>query len=98
MKCCDINEKKGTGEEKQTKLTAGLAWLGIGGTILTCVACFTPLAVALLGVIGLAGWAGYLDYVLFPLLALFVGLLMLGFLRSEEHTSELQSPLNLVCR
>lgn len=57
---------------------SGLTRLGIIGTVLTCLACFTPLAVALLGVIGLAGWAGYLDYILFPLLAVFVGLLLVG--------------------
>lgn len=84
MKCCETNEEKGTREEKQGKLT-GLAWLGIGGTIFTCLACFTPLAVTLLGVIGMAGWAGYLDYVLFLLLAVFVGLLLVGFARQRPH-------------
>ncbi len=87
MKCCDVNEKKGAREEKPKKLT-GLARLGIIGTALTCIACFTSLAVTLLGVIGLAGWAGYLDYVLFPLLALFVGLLLIALARRRQtsHT------------
>ncbi len=49
--------------------------LGIVGTILACVVCFTPAAVALLGLLGLAGWAGNLDYALFPLLGLFLFLL-----------------------
>ena len=60
---------------------SGLTRLGIIGTVLTCLACFTPLAVALLGVIGLARWAGYLDYILLPLLAVFVGLLLVGLVR-----------------
>jgi hypothetical protein len=81
MKCCDSSEKK-VAQEGGTKLT-GLAWLGIGGTIFTCLACLTPLAVTLLGVIGLAGWAGYLDYALFPLLAVCVGLLLVGFIRRQ---------------
>ena len=55
--------------------------LGIAGTILTCLACFTPGAVALFGLLGLARWAGSLDYVLFPLLGLFVALLAYGTCR-----------------
>src|SRR5574337_1059020 len=89
MKCCDTNEEKSTREEKQGKLT-GLAWLGIGGTILTCLACFTPQTVALLGVIGMAGWAGYLDYVLFPLLAVCVGLLLVGFVRQRPDDGKVK--------
>ena len=54
---------------------------GIVGTILACVACFTPAAVALLGVLGLARWAGYLDYVLFPLLGVFLIILGYGYWR-----------------
>ena len=83
MKCCETNEKK-VAQEGGTKLT-GLAWLGIIGTGLTCLACFTPLAVTLLGVIGLAGWAGYLDYALFPLLALFGGLVLVGLIRRQHN-------------
>ncbi len=88
MKCCNTNEEKGAREEGQNKLT-GLAWLGISGTVLTCIACFTPLAVTLLGVIGLAQWTGYLDYVLFPLLALFAGLLLFGFARRRPDDAKL---------
>lgn len=55
--------------------------LGIAGTVLTCVACFTPAAVAVLGLLGLARWTGYLDYVLLPLLALFLVLLGYGWRR-----------------
>lgn len=80
MNCCETNTKKVTQGGRQTKLS-GAGWLGIGGIVLTCLACFTPLAVTLLGVIGLAGWAGHLDYVLFPLLAVCVGLLLVGLLR-----------------
>lgn len=63
---------------------SGLARLGIIGTILTCIACFTPVAVFLLGAIGFAAWGGYLDYVLFPLLALFVGLVVFGLVRRQR--------------
>ena len=82
MKCCDSNQEKDRQAACPTQLS-GLARLGIGGTIFTCIACFTPLAVTLLGVIGLARWAGYLDYALFPLLALCVGVLMVGLSRRQ---------------
>jgi len=89
MKCCDISQEKVAREESQMKLS-GLAGLGIIGTILTCVACFTPLAVVLLGVIGLAGWAGHLDYILFPLLAVFAGLLVIGLVRRRSDAGKLK--------
>src|SRR2546430_3523972 len=40
-----------------------------------------------------------IDIALYGIIAVFVGVLVLWFLfRSEEHTSELQSQSNLVCR
>jgi len=67
-----------------------LARLGIIGTILTCVACFTPVAVILLGGIGLATWAGYLDYNLFPLLAVFIGLLAVGLIQRRRGKKQVE--------
>jgi len=87
MKCCETSKEKVTQDERRTKLS-GLARLGIVGTVLTCIACFTPFAVILLGVIGLAGWAGSLDHVLFPLLALFVGLLLVGLVRRRQNQTQ----------
>jgi len=48
--------------------------LGIFGTIILALCCFTPVLVVLLGIVGLAALTGYLDYVLFPALAFFVAL------------------------
>ncbi len=42
-----------------------------------------------LGAIGLAAWAGYLDYVLFPLLAVFVGLVLLGLVRQHRDAKQI---------
>ena len=89
MKCCDTNEEKDAREEGQNKLT-GLAWFGSIGAALTCLACFTPLAVTLLGVIGIARWAGYLDYILLPLLALFAALLLIGLVRRRSDGAKLK--------
>jgi mercuric ion transport protein len=58
--------------------------LGIVGTILGCVACFTPAAVVPLGLLGLAQWTGYLDYVLFPLLGLFLMLVAYGIWQRRQ--------------
>jgi mercuric ion transport protein len=46
--------------------------VGIVGTIITALCCFTPLLVILLGAVGLSAIIGYLDYVLFPALTIFI--------------------------
>lgn len=46
--------------------------VGIIGTIIAALCCFTPVLVVLFGVVGLSAVVGYLDYVLFPALAVFV--------------------------
>jgi mercuric ion transport protein len=51
-----------------------LLGVGIVGTVIAALCCFTPLLVVLLGAVGLAAFTGYLDYVLFPALAFFIGL------------------------
>ena len=50
--------------------------VGIIGTIVAAVCCFTPVLVILLGVVGLSAIVGWLDYVLFPVLALFIGIMI----------------------
>jgi hypothetical protein len=50
--------------------------IGIIGSVVAAVCCFTPILVVLLGVVGLSAIAGYLDYVLLPALFVFVGILL----------------------
>jgi mercuric ion transport protein len=52
----------------------GLLGVGIFGTAVAALCCFTPVLVVLLGAVGLAAAIGWLDYVLFPVLVVFVGL------------------------
>ena len=52
--------------------------VGVVGTALVALCCFTPIMVLLLGVVGLSALTGYLDYVLLPALAVFIGLTMHG--------------------
>jgi mercuric ion transport protein len=46
--------------------------VGVIGTIVTALCCFTPILVILLTTIGLTAIIGGLDYVLFPALAGFI--------------------------
>jgi mercuric ion transport protein len=48
--------------------------IGIIGTVVAALCCFTPVLVVLLGAVGLSAAAGWLDYVLLPAPALFLGL------------------------
>lgn len=58
--------------------------IGIVGTILIALCCFTPTLLILFGALGLAAFAGYLDYVLFPLLALFILLIIIAWYRGNS--------------
>jgi mercuric ion transport protein len=51
-----------------------LLGVGIFGTAVAALCCFTPVLVVLLGAVGLAAAIGWLDYVLFPVLVVFIGL------------------------
>lgn len=46
--------------------------VGIIGTIVTAVCCFTPILLILLSAIGLSAFTGYLDVILLPALAIFI--------------------------
>jgi mercuric ion transport protein len=52
----------------------GLLRIGICGTTVAALCCFTPALVVLLGAVGLSAVVGWLDYVLLPALVLFLGL------------------------
>jgi mercuric ion transport protein len=64
-----------------------LLQIGIGGTLVAAICCFTPVLVILLGVLGLSAFVGWLDVVLLPALALFLGLLIYAIVR-RRGTSE----------
>lgn len=64
-----------------------LLGIGITGTVIAAVCCFTPVLVVLLGVVGLSAWLGWLDYVLFPVLALFLGITAYALVRRSRHSA-----------
>ncbi|MFP2767919.1 mercury resistance system transport protein MerF [Oceanisphaera sp. KMM 10153] len=55
--------------------------VGLVGGMVTALCCFTPILVWALSALGVSVMIGYLDYVLFPLLGLFILLLLLGVAR-----------------
>lgn len=59
--------------------------IGIIGTIIAALCCFTPVLVILLGAIGLSALTGYLDYVLFPALGFFILLIFYAVWRRKKR-------------
>lgn len=58
--------------------------VGVVGTVLVALCCFTPVLVILLGVVGLSALTGYLDVVLLPALAVFIGLTIYAVWRKRK--------------
>ena len=48
--------------------------IGIIGSVIAALCCFTTVLVSLLAVVGLSAAVGWLDYVLFPALFIFIGI------------------------
>lgn len=61
-----------------------LLGVGLAGSGLAAVCCFTPALVLLLGALGLSAWLAWLDYVLLPALVLFLGLTAYALLRRRR--------------
>ena len=58
--------------------------IGITGSIVAALCCFTPILVVLLGAVGLSALVGSLDYVLLPALVVFVGIIFVALLRKTK--------------
>jgi len=61
--------------------------LGIAGTIITALCCFTPLLVGVLGLVGLSALIGYLDIVLLPALVIFILITGYALWRQQSQKS-----------
>ena len=46
--------------------------IGIAGSVIAALCCFTPILASLLGAVGLSAIVGYLDFVLLPALLIFL--------------------------
>ncbi len=62
-----------------------LLGIGIAGTVIAALCCFTPVLVVSLGIVGLSAWVGGLDYVLFPALAVFIGITVYALVRRARN-------------
>jgi len=61
--------------------------IGIVGSVLTGLCCFTPLLGLVFGAIGLTGLLGYADSVLLPALAVFLAITVYAlWKRTRYHT------------
>ncbi len=69
-----------------------LLGIGIGGTAVAALCCFTPILVVLLGFVGLSAALGWLDYVLFPALAFFIGLTIYAVYRRQKRQAQTLEP------
>ncbi len=61
--------------------------VGVVGTVVAALCCFTPLLVVLLGAVGLSAAVGWLDYVLLPALAAFLGITIFAVVRQRRLRS-----------
>lgn len=59
--------------------------IGIIGTIVTALCCFTPVLAILLGAVGLSAVLGWLDVVLLPALVFFIGLTAFALWRRKRR-------------
>jgi mercuric ion transport protein len=64
-------------------------WFAVAvlGTIMSCLACLTPVAVLALGAVGLGAWTGRLDTVLVLLLVVFAALAAYRYLFARRAAS-----------
>ena len=67
-----------------------LLGIGIAGTVVAALCCFTPILVVLLGTVGLSAALGWLDYVLLPALVFFVGLVIYAVYRRRKGQAQTQ--------
>ena len=68
-------------------MTDRLLKIGVIGSLVTAVCCFTPLLVVLLGAIGLSGVIGILDYVLLPALVIFLAITGYALWKRKQRAS-----------
>jgi len=61
--------------------------IGIVGTVLAALCCFTPILAIILGALGLSAWIGGLDAVLLPALLIFTLITVYALWKRQNKTS-----------
>lgn len=72
------------------KSSNGLLKVGLIGTVIAALCCFTPVLVVLFGAVGLAAVVGYLDFVLLPALGIFILLTIYALWRKNARNTQSQ--------
>jgi mercuric ion transport protein len=60
---------------------------GVIGAIIAALCCFTPILVIIFGALGLSALVGYLDFVLFPLLGLFLIIIVVAIVTNKSNAA-----------
>jgi mercuric ion transport protein len=66
--------------------------LGLAGSLVAALCCFTPILVWALGALGLGALIAGLDAVLWPALVVFVGLTLYALIRKQRRTAAARAP------
>ena len=66
---------------------SGLLKIGITGTVVAALCCFTPVLVLLFGALGVSALVGILDFVLLPALGFFVALTVYALWKRRQSPS-----------
>jgi len=61
--------------------------VGVIGTMIAALCCFTPILVILFATIGLSWAVGYLDYLLLPAMVVFMVLIMVALWRRQRSVA-----------
>ena len=69
-----------------------LMWFGGIGAGVTALCCFTPLLVIAFGALGAGAALAYADKVLFPLLAVFLGVMVYGAMKLRASSRAAPPP------
>lgn len=64
-----------------------LLTIGVVGTIVTAICCFTPVLVIALGAVGLSAWVGGLDAILLPALLVFLLVTVYALWKRQRNLS-----------
>lgn len=64
-----------------------LLQVGVIGTIIAALCCFTPVLVVVLGAVGLASLIGVVDYVALPALAIFIAITVYALWKRQTASS-----------
>lgn len=57
--------------------------VGVVGTVVAALCCFTPVLVVLFGFVGLSSLVGWLDYVLLPSLFIFIAITIYALVKKD---------------